>query len=285
MRTRTALLVAALAAALVLGGCAPAKVKVETGERVMCRYGHLVSEDVKVVEVPADRAGDYSVVTRTITCPRHAAIELLYAEAQAAIQAGDLKAARADLLEVVKQDPSFRRAARQVEQIAAGKKPAPDTTATPAPSPAPGGGPGGTPGGTEGKVPVGPIKSLTGWVPDTLTGFRAEPILADAMQVTREYVATGGGPIESLAIVVEQYKSPQAAAAAIPIGIGRDYPVGWARMAVEGRTAYFGTDGSRFAVIAWNEGALLIVVEGSSRDRRPALLADPLSDVVRQLAR
>ena len=239
----------------------------ETGERVTCTYGHLVSETVKVIEVPAADADRYGVVSRIVTCGRHKALEKLYAEAQAAIAAGDFKGAKEKLAEVLKGDPRFRKAAEQAKAIDAGKKPAADT----------GGSAGGDTGG--GKQPVGPVANLTGWVPDTLSGYTAQPVIADELQITREYVSTGSGDIESLVIVVEQFKNTIAARQAITTRIKRDYPVSPSSASVKGRTLYFGTDGRRFALVAWNEGGLVIAIEGSARDRKPAGLKVALTAV------
>lgn len=272
MRTRLTLIAVLVVAALAANGCGPKMVKVETGEKVDCVYGHTVSSSVHVIEVPADKAGDYGVVSRLVTCGMHKALEKLYAEAQAAIAAGDMAGAKSSLAQIVAKDARFKRAADQLAQIEAGKKPAPDRSGSPG-------------SGGSGKQPVGPIESLTGWVPDKLAGYKADPILADAMQVSREYVPTGAGRIESLVIVVEQYRNAADAKAARATGIERDYSVGRATVSVKGRSLYFGTDGGRFGIVAWNEGGLLIAIEASARDRRPEGLRQPLADVAGMLIR
>lgn len=267
-RRIASLLIGALALMLLVSaGCRPATVKVETGERVTCVYGHLVSENVKVIEVPAADADKYGVVNRTVTCDRHKALEKLYADAQAAIAKGDFKGAREMLAAILKDDPNFPKAAEQAKAIDTGKKPSADTTGTA----------GGNTGG--GKQPVGPVANLTGWVPDKLAGYSAQPVIADELQVTREYLATGSGNLESLVIVVEQYKTTTAAKQAITTRIKRDYPVSPSSASAKGRTLYFGTDGRRFALVAWNEGGLLVAIEGSARDRKPAGLKAALTAV------
>lgn len=267
-RRIASLLIGALSLALLVSaGCRPATVKVETGERVTCTYGHLVSQTVKIIEVPAADADKYGVVSRIVTCDRHKALEKLYADAQAAIAKGDLKSAREMLAAILKEDPNFPKAADQTKQIDAGKKPTADT----------GGAAGGSTGG--GKQPVGPVANLGAWVPGTLAGYTAQPVIADELQVTREYVATGSGNVESLVIVVEQYKNATAAKQAITTRIKRDYPVSPSAASAKGRALYFGTDGRRFALVAWNEGGLVIAIEGSAKDRKPAGLKAALTAV------
>jgi hypothetical protein len=252
----------------VLAGCGPAMVKVESGERVTCTYGHIVSSTVKIIEVPADEVDDYGIVEKTVTCDRHKALEKLYAAAQAAIAAGDLKGAKQTLLKIIGDDPNFRKASQQVKDIDAGKTPATDGT---------GASTGG--GQTGGKEPVGPVANLKDWVPDTLAGYTAAPMFADELQISREYVPTGGGNVESLVIVVEQYKDAAYAKQAITARIKADYPSSPASLSVEGRTLYFGTDSRRFGLVAWNEGGLVIAIEASAKDRKPAGLKAALTAV------
>lgn len=250
-------------AAAALSGCTR-MVRVETGEVTTCTYGEVISNTVKVVEVPADKAGDYSVVTKTVTCARHARLEALYAEAQAAILASDLSTARAKLAEIVAADAAFRRAKAQLDAIDKGQKPVPDS--------------GGTGGGTDsgGKLPVGPIANLAAFVPDTLPGYTALPITSDVFTLARQYAPAAGGPTDSFVIVVEQYRDATAAKAAIASAIAPGYGSNVSTVMIAGRSARFGTDGKRFATIAWYEGGVLIVLEASSKSRKPAGLKSHL---------
>lgn len=255
MRTRSALFAVALAAVLALTGCGEKTVKVQTGERVVCTYGETISTTVKTIEVPASKAADYRVVTKKVTCARHKALEALYAAAQKSIADGDLAAARAKLAEVLAMEAGFRKAAEQAAQIDAGKTPKPDT----------GGGPA-TPGGstetTGSGVPETPVASLAKWVPDSIPGYKADPVVADTNALTREYVPSGSAPVVSIVVVAEQFKTADAAKAAADDTIARQYPSSRSTVDADGRKLSFGVSGTKFAAVAWNEGAILVVVEG-----------------------
>jgi hypothetical protein len=272
MRCRLPIVLVSVAAAvLLLSGCQQ-KVTVEAGERVVCTYGEVVTDTVKTIEVPADQADRYGVVERTVTCERHARLADLYAAAQTAIRSGDLKTAREKLAAVVAGDPLFLKAAAQLKDIEAGKKPQPDSG-------------GSTGGGSSGdQKPVGPVANLLRFVPDVLIGYKAQPVVADVYTLTREYVPSGGGDVESLVIVVEQYKDAASAKQAIA-SIKGDYPVSPSSPAANGRTLYFGTDGTRFGLVSWNENGVVVAVEASSKSRRPAGLKGALVSIAGEIVK
>jgi hypothetical protein len=272
------ILIALLAAGLLLAGCA-GKVRVETGERIVCTYGEVTTDTIHTIEVPAADAAKYKVVRETITCPRHKALEALYAEAQAAILTGDLTTARAKLAEVVRTEPQFRNAQQQMDAIDEGKTPAIDTGA---PKSASSSGATSTPGGTPApeKQPVGPVASLSSFVPATLPGYTAKPIIADVFTLTRQYVPAAGGPTDALVVVVEQYRNAEHAAQVIKNDLGVSYPADSSTLTVSGRSVYFGTDSHRFAIVAWNENGVVVVIEGSSRTGNPLALKAHLSSLV-----
>jgi hypothetical protein len=232
--------IALLSAGVLLAGCSRT-VRVETGERIVCTYGEVVTDTIRTVEVPAAEAADYKVIRETITCDRHKRLEALYAAGQAAILAGDLTTARENLAEVVKTEPQFRNAQQQIDAIDAGQKPVVDTSAPKAPasgatSSTPGGTTPGGPTDSPGKEPVGPVASLSSFVPDTLPGYKSTPIIADATSAST--------------------------------------------FTVSGRSVYFGTDAHRFAIVAWNEQGIVVVIEGSSRTGKPEALKSHLTSLV-----
>jgi len=274
------ILVAILSAGvLLLAGC-NRTVRVETGERIVCTYGEVVTDTIRTVEVPSDQAAKYKVVRETITCDRHKRLEALYGEAQAAIIAGDLKTARTKLAEIVTTEPTFKNAQQQLDAIDEGKTPTVDTsvsatsgsgaTKTPAP--------GSTP--SQGQQPVGPVATLSTWVPDTLPGYTSTPIIADVYTLTRQYLPAKSDPTDALVVVVEQYKDAAAAKAAISNDLGASYPTDSSVITVSGRSVYFGTDGHRFAIAAWNENGVIVAVEGSSKTGNPAALKAHLTSLV-----
>jgi len=69
------------------------------------------------------------------TCDKHAGVAKLYGEAQQAIAAGDMAAAKTKLEQVIASDPAYRKAKAQLDEIVAKKKPAVDKEDTSAPPP------------------------------------------------------------------------------------------------------------------------------------------------------
>ena len=241
-----AVLVAVAVGYFALSGC-ERTVSVENGVRVVCTYGHTVSDSVKTIEVPASQASNYSVQTKTITCPKHQQAEKLYGEAQAALAKADLKAAAASLKKVIALDAGFRQAKAQLAEIEAGKKPKPDTAISGGGSPGssaggsgaggsapePGSGssepsgtadggekPGTTPGTPGDDVePEGPVASLRKWLPDDIKGYAAEPLTADAFVLTRNYAPSGGPKTKQLVIAAEQLGNADKVDAALEANI------------------------------------------------------------------
>jgi hypothetical protein len=283
---RTPQLVAASIAllAVVLAGCGPKLVEVKTGEKVVCTYGETLSSTVKTIEVPSDKAAGYKVTVKTILCDRHRKLEILYGKAQDQIKNGKLNEARATLTEVLAGDPAFRQALTQLNAINAGKTPAPDTGFVPGATVTTGGGASGG-GGAGEPVPVGPIDSLKGFVPDSLPGYTALAPVIDVYSIAREYTPTAAGRVAGLVISVEQYKSPESAAAAIASGVKRDYPVKPSTVPVKSLKGYFGSDGRGFAVVAFNDGAVVVVVEGQAASGDAAALNGDLSAIANRIAR
>jgi hypothetical protein len=281
MRRRLALItIVLLTAGVLLAGCSRT-VRVQTGERITCTYGEVVTDTVKTIEVSAAEAGGYHVVVKTVTCDRHKHLEALYAEAQDFVVAGDLKAARAKLTDVVTIEPLFRNAQQQIDAIDHGTSPKPDTSTskTPASStPSSPAAPAAAP--AAGQQPVGPVASLSTWVPATLPGYSATPIIADVYTLTREYLPAAGAPTYALVVVVEQYKDANSAKTAIRRDVSRSYPTSGANVSVAGRSVYFGTDGKRRAIMAWNENGVVVVIEGAAKSGSPVGLKSHLSGLV-----
>ena len=275
-----------LAVALVTSAGCQKKVEVQTGTRTVCTYGEGISADVRTIKVPANKAGDYRVVTVTKTCDRHRKLEALYAAAQLDITHDDLAAAKAKLTQIVASDAAFGRAKQQLDQIIAKKKPSPDTSnpaggskptapgpgSAPAPAPAPGG-----------TSSTGPAEALLTWTPDALTGYSAAKPVIDALAVSRQYTPRSATKIVSLVIAAEQFRDAAAANGALASQEKSHYARDAATIRINGHSAYFGTDGRRFAVLAFTDGAVLIVVEMAGDPGGQAGLKDGLVGVAKQL--
>ncbi|MDO8915526.1 MAG: hypothetical protein Q7W16_05535 [Coriobacteriia bacterium] len=279
-RTRTvrltlAALVLVLTTALALGGCGEKQIKVETGQRVVCTYGETISNTIKVIEVPASEAHLYTVKTTRELCAKHRSLESLYAAAQQAIADGDLKTARAKLAEVLALEKAYGKAAEQAAAIDAGKTPKVDPTPPgPSSTPAEGTEPTGT------GIPEGPVASLATFVPDTIPGYTASRVIPSEFALNRDYIPATKSALTSVVVVVEQYKTPALAKAAAESTIRSQYSGSQASLSIEGRTVLFGVYGSRYAAMAWNEGAVLIVVEGYSGGDKAIQTKDALESIV-----
>lgn len=269
--------------AVVLAGCGPKMVEVQTGEKVVCTYGETISSTVKTVEVAADKATGYKVTVKTIVCDRHTKLEALYSTAQNQIKAGKLNEARASLTKVLAADPSFGQALAQLNAINAGKTPTVDSGFVPGATVSAGTGASAGAGGEQ--VPVGPIDSLRVFVPDSLPGYTASAPVIDVYAIVREYTPTVAGRVAGLVISVEQYKSAAAASAAIASGVKRDYPAEASTVSVKTLKGYFGTDGRRFSVVAFNDGAVVVVIEGQVSSGDPGALNGDLSALATRIAR
>jgi len=246
-------------AGVMATGC-QRKVEVKSGTRTVCTAGEVISENIKTIKVPADKAGAYRVRTIVTTCDKHTKLALAYAEAQAALAAGDTKTAAIKLAQVLAIDPTYRQAKQQADSIAKGGKPGADSSPAPSTNPT----------GTTPVVPVVPDKpgeapgtvgSLGKWTPDTITGFVAGPPMSDPLSVSREYAPSGSSPAKALTIVAEQFRTSADAKGALDRQVKRAYTKDAATLKINGRDAYFGTDGQRFAVLGFTDGAVMVAME------------------------
>jgi hypothetical protein len=289
-------LAASLAIALAVVGfgvsACGSRVTVETGNRVVCTYGETISEQVHSAKVPPDEAGRLGVKTVTKICDRHAKAERLYAQAQAALVKGNVKTAQAALTKVVEIDSGFRLAQTQLDTIVAGKKPAADgntSTTTnggtgtgsnssgnpPSSKPAPS-----TPG-DKGK-PVGPIASLTGWTPATLSGYSAQKLIADPLVLSRQYVPSATGSRGALVIVAEQVGNANAAKSRLSQEMAR-YSKDDKTTTINGRSVRLGTDGESFAALGILDGPVIVILEMDASTGSPTALLPQLTEIAKQL--
>lgn len=280
----TLALVLGLAASLVLTGCTK-KVEVQTGTRVMCTYGHQISSDVRTIEVPADKAGSYRVRTITRKCDLHKRLEDLYGKAQAALAAGDTANARKLLQDVVKLDPTFHSAKRQLDTILKGGTPPPDSFVPSIDSTPTAGGGSGTP-----TTPPGPgtgsdtpAAGLLSWTPDVLEGFTAVRPSIEAFSVTREYLPPRGSNVLTLVIVAEQFRDAGSAAVALDRQVKAHYTRNVTTPTINGRKGYSATDGRRYAIYAFTDHSVMVVVEASLRSGSVTALTPVVEGVAKQL--
>ena len=263
------------------------KVEVQTGEQIVCAYGHDVSDSIRTIEVDADKAWQYSVSTKTITCPDHLKAEQLYSAAQDDIAKADLKAAEKKLAQVVALDPAFKSAQAQLDVIKSGKTPEADSSAGDSasngdndsdsdskPSEKPS-----TPG--DDAPATGPVAALSGWMPDPLAGFTADKSIADVFTISREYVAKS----RTLVIAAEQLIDKKASAAALSSKVKLPYASDGKSVKVNGHTGFIGTNGDDVAVLGITDGPVLVIFQMRSADAKPTSMYDDLLGIAEDLPR
>ncbi|NTU72214.1 MAG: hypothetical protein HGB10_10420 [Coriobacteriia bacterium] len=271
-RTFITILLAAFLLAASAGSVACQRmVEVQTGTRTVDSQGRVLSEDIHTLKVPVDTAGAYRV--QTIVQPGiDPRIETLYSEAQAALIAGDYQLAGDKLGALLALTPDYRQATSQSDAIKAGKKPKPDNS--PAPKP-------GTT--TPSKTPTDTPSALRKWMPDTLTGFTAQPALVDAFSATRYYKPTGGTEAKSLSVYVEQYRSSAEAKKWLGLKVKRYFPKNADTFRGNNRNVYFGTDGDSSAAIGFASGEVLVAIQADVKSGDPKALRSTLEAVLKQL--
>lgn len=241
-----------------LGGC-QRKVSVLTGEIVVCTAGEILEDNTEEIQVPEDELAEYGVTTKVTTCDKHSDLAELYEAAQKAIAVGDLVTARERLETLVDRDPAYRNAKQQLAEINKGATPQTDSgqqTNNGGDAPT-----GETPAETP--PPQGPVVSLMKYVPDTLTGYVAQGILADPASLSRQYLPVGGSASQ-LVIEVEQ-RVDAGAATLEQQRIASAYPQSQSTRTVNGRTVMAGVNGP-YAIAVFTDGAITVAVElhGSS---------------------
>jgi hypothetical protein len=276
---RIALMAMLAATALGTAGCAR-QVEVRTGTKVVCTYGEVVSDDVRLIKVPAKEAGEHHVRTVTKICDRHAELEALYQAAQQALAANDLATARVKLEQVVAIDAAFGNAASQLGTIASGKKPEPDKNPTAGPTAT-------TAADKPGEDSTGvPAESLLSWAPDALTGFTASKPAVDPLSIARQYVPAQGSDVVTFVITAEQFSSNEMAKEGLTGQVKNVYTKGKDTFNLNGHSVYFGTDGSRYAAVGLVKGSVLVALEMSGKPgQSPAALRSALEDAVKELPR
>lgn len=278
-RLGSILALASLTATLVATGGCQKTVEVQSGTRTLCTYGEVVSNTIKTVSVPAEEAALRKAETVTITCDRHKKLDALYSAAQADLTKGDMAAAQLKLAQIAADDPAFRQAAKQLAVIKSGKKPTPDNG-----NPGSGGSNPTTGTAKPGDDEItGPVKTMLKWAPGTLTGFKAAKPVAGAFTLTRQYAPASGSKARALVIDVEQFRDKGYASAALETYSKRPYSMGASTVKVNGHSAYFGTDNTRYAILAFTQGAVLIQVEMAADPGKQAALKNALIAVAKQL--
>lgn len=273
MGRMTRIALASLLALVVLPATAcQRRVEVQTGTRIECTYGHVITDNIRTREVPAKDAAKYQARTIKRVCAKHEQIAQLYSDAQAALAKGDTATAKKKLEQVVALEATFGQASTQLDTIAQGKKPAPDSAGgSQSGGGSSSGGGSGSSGGNGGSKTPGegdtatPQGQLTRWTPDAIAGYTAAKPAIDVLNVAREYVPANANRI-LLVIVAEQQRTAEGAQSALQSKVKGAYAQDAETLTINGRKAYFGTDGKRYAAIGFTEGAVMVALELSDKE-------------------
>lgn len=192
----------------------------------------------------------------------------------------------------------FKRAKAQLAYIKSGKKPTPDTSgASSSDDDSASGNDGGSTNGDDDSGSTdepstpgddgpasGPIASLSGWMPDQLSGFTARKVFADAFAISREYLPKSGQDITELVIAAEQFADSSAAKASLSSNVKLPYASAGKSVKVNGKSGYLGTKGD-VAVLGITDGPVLVIFQMRSDGPKPTSLYDDLVDVAESLPR
>lgn len=258
----------------IVGG--PKKVQVSSGTRVLCRYGHVVSEDIKTLTVEARDAQKYRIRTDYTICPEHERAELLLRQAAAALKKGD----KAEATSLAKK--AYATASDVSDPTGLGKKLGVTGTGDTAPrggsSEGGSGGGGAASGGSEVVSPVDLIASL----PSSLSGYELVAEDRSAVSAARRFKGTTARPKELVTYVL-YVGGADAYTAWFNTQIKNRYSVGAQNLTVGTRKVYFATDGFTFATAVWRSGGAALQVEAAPRSGSPSALKDSVLAVVKKM--
>ncbi len=250
--------------------------------------------------------------------PRRAA-EKLYSEAQRAIQKGDLKTAETKLKELLKKAPEYPGAKDELARVeseirrsseisaggsagnplagrALGGSSAQGSSKNGAGGNAPGelsdsggtgvggGGSSGNGGGNGGSASGGSIQnpSLTAVLPRSISGFTQIDRTTSPLEEIRAYKPDRDGIVKLMTVVARNSGNGEDAQKYIDKEIKAHYSENGKSVLVKQKNAYFGTDSSGFAVLAWRVAGTVVVIEMQASGVQPKGLYDQLMSVADQ---
>jgi hypothetical protein len=250
-----------LAVVIVVAGVGLASfTRVRTGSRLLCKYNHVIKENISKATVLRWTAKDYGIRESTSVCAKHKRLERLRAEALEKLKKGDVAGAKKLFKEIQAVDPVFLDVNTQLDRIAEGENAG--TPGTP-----------GTPGGPGSDVDLATL------LPGSLNGFKASEIEKGEGYASRDYRPDTQERMQGLLATVHNAGSLSGAEQFI----ARVDKTGFSRNArittVNGYAAYFGTDGTTYATLAWAAGPIVYELQGHATSGNPAELEPDLMDI------
>ncbi len=296
--------IAVIACAVILLGVGYyfASVPVKIGEKVVCRYGHTISDGTYTLRVPEAFADRFKVDKKTSICAKHEKAEKLYAQAQKDLAAGKYAKAKKKLEQVEELDKDFKKTKDQLEAIdrvafsdgggatsggtsdAAGGGTATGDTGSPSSPGADGTSPGGSPGqgngetgGDDSPVPI----DLAALLPQvTIPGYSKGTLLERGNSAQIDYLPKTETRLKigSLLVTVRNMGSSQKANSFIENTSKVVWPNNKKNLSINGDTAFFGTNIYGYANLSWPSDVVVYEIQMLSSKATPATLYD---DIVR----
>lgn len=286
IRAGLVLSLVALVSATALG-CKDNEVSVRTGLRVLCKYNHVVKDTSRYIKVEASRAKYYKVGEETTVCPLHKRAQRLYTQAQRALAKGKKAKAKKLLAQVVKVDPTFKKAGKQYESLG-GKTPSTGLVATTAggsggSSSQGGASPSPTPGNNNKPKPTQTTGTYLSRIPKSLRGYKLLSQHEDMLSGTRVFAArSAASRVRLLTANVTFIGKKTGFSGWYKRLLANRYSVGALRT-VSNKRARFGTDGDKFANLCWAENGLVFQIEIEARRGKPTTLKSEAISVANRM--
>ncbi len=248
---------------------------VKTGTKIMCRYNHLIEDNTRTVLAWRWQASSYKITTEKSLCAKHRRLESLLRQAQEARDKKDNERAKKLLAEIKAADPTFQRG--NVAALEADVNPGGSTAGPTTPGSTPGTTPGTTPGGSTPDY----SGELAGLFPASLSGYTQVNDSPGQLSASRMYTAnTQSHP--NVGLLTIQFSRAGSAATAeeyIKHYVKAYYGADAKTLQVRGQSAYFGTDGSDLAILAYPVSGIVVELEISALDGKGANLYDTLVEL------
>jgi len=257
-------------------------VPVQIGNKVVCRYGHLIRDDTTTIRLPSFLADGFRAKIEKTVCSRHQKCEQLYANAQKKIAGKKYKDAKTSLTEVKELDPKFKQTNTQLKAIdkfnlaakstgsssnsnSSGNSSLPSSSGTVSP---------------ETKEPV--QIDLSGLLPQgDIPGYIRGTLLtnSNSAQIDFHPTSTTQAKTRSLLFTVRKMNNNERAKSFISNTSERVFPNNQKSPSIEGNTAYFGTNIYGYANLSWPQDILVYEVQMLSTKATPLDLYDHIVKV------
>lgn len=265
-----------LVVVLFLAATAALLTPVTTGDKIVCKYNHVVKTDVGTRYVFRWDADESGVKVTTIVCARHRRLEALQRQALEALKKGDKDGARRLFEEIKAADPNFGDVNTQLARLDEADAVSGGTPGNPSDPGSPG-----SPGSPPAPPPT--PSDLVGYLPASLDGFTTGLIDQGAGFASRQYHPKSPTRMLSLLITVHQTGGQSASEEFVARVDKAGFPRNGRIMNVNGYAAYFGTDAGTYATLAWAQGAIVVEIQAHASSGNPADLVNDLVTVAAQV--